>query len=127
MAITGASTQNGTTPCTAGTWTYTPTTALSADGTYSITVTQTDTAGNTGTTGAQTINVDRTLPIVSLTSVNGTARTFPLSLNVNATSVGGACGTVSGSRPRVCAVDERTCGISTTGRSDGCGSSRTAR
>src|SRR5262249_60507396 len=71
-------------------------TALSTDGAYTITATQTDAANNTGTTGAQTINVDRTQPVVTLTSVNGTARTFPLSINVTVTTVGGACGTASG-------------------------------
>ena len=96
VAITGASTQSGSATCTAGTWTYTPTTALSVDGAYSITATQTDTAANTGTSGAKVINVDRTLPVVTLTTVNGTARTFPLSINVTATTVGGACGITAG-------------------------------
>ena len=58
VAITGASTQNGTGTCTAGTWTYTPATALSADGAYSITATQADASANTGTTGAKAISVD---------------------------------------------------------------------
>ena len=49
VAITGASTQNGTATCTAGAWTFTPATALSVDGTYSVTATQTDTASNIGT------------------------------------------------------------------------------
>ena len=96
VAITGASTQNGTATCTAGTWTYAPTTALSADGAYTIAATQSDAAGNTGTTGAQSLTVDRTAPVVTLTSVNGTARTFPLSINVTATTVGGACGVAAG-------------------------------
>src|SRR5262249_9910946 len=96
VSITGTSTQSGAAPCTAGTWTYTPTTALSADGTYTITATQSDAAANVGTTGAQTINVDRTLPVVTLTNGKGTARTFPLSINVTVTTVCGACGTASG-------------------------------
>ena len=96
VAITGTSTQNGTATCSAGTWSYSPTTALSVDGAYSITATQTDAAGNTGTTGAQSITVDRTLPPVTLTSVNGTVRTFPYTTNVTATTVGGACGTAAG-------------------------------
>src|SRR5262249_48042877 len=107
VSITGTSTQNGTANCTAGTWTFTPTTALSADGSYTITATQTDAAGNVGTTGAQVINVDRTLPVVTLTSVNGTARTFPLPINVTVTTVGGACGTAAG--------DSATVAIALTG------------
>ena len=62
VAIAGTSNQNGTANCTAGTWTYSPTTALSADGAYTVTTTQTDIAGNTGTTGAESLTVDRTLP-----------------------------------------------------------------
>ena len=96
VAITGASTQNGTATCTAGTWTYTPTTALSADGAYTITATQTDAAANTGTTGAQSLAVDRTAPVVTLINVNGLARTFPFAINVTATTVGGACGAGAG-------------------------------
>ena len=107
VSITGASTQSGTAACTAGTWTFTPTTALSADGAYTITATQTDAAANTGTTGAKAITVDQTLPIVTLTTVNGTARTFPLSINVTATAVGGACGTAAG--------DAATVAIAVTG------------
>src|SRR5262249_35083265 len=91
------------------TWTYTPVSAFSADGSYTITGTQTDAAANTGTTGARVINVDRTSPVVSLTSVNGTARTFPLSLNAVATTVGGACGTAAG--------DTATVAVAVTGSS----------
>src|SRR5262249_2379485 len=86
----------GTAPCTASAWTYTPTTAFSANGVYTVTVTQGDTAGNTGTSGAQNITVDKTSPVVSLTSVNGVARTFPYLTNATVTSVGGPCGTPTG-------------------------------
>ena len=51
IAITGASTQNGTATCTTGAWTFTPTTSLSLDGIYSVTATQSDTASNVGTIG----------------------------------------------------------------------------
>ena len=44
---------------------------------YTVTATQSDTASNTGTSGPQNITVDKTTPVVTLTSVNGTARTFP--------------------------------------------------
>src|SRR5262249_3830652 len=87
VAVTGAGTQSGTAPCTSGARTFTFATALSTTGAYAVTATQTDTVGNTGTSGAKTINVDNTVPIVSLTRVNGTARTFPYFSNVAVTSV----------------------------------------
>ena len=40
--------------------------------------------------------IDTTAPTVSLASVNGSARTFPYSTNVNVTSIGGTCGAISG-------------------------------
>src|SRR5207244_9785905 len=98
IAITGTSTQNGTAACNTGAWTFTPTTALSADGVYSVTVTQSDTSGNTGTSGAQSITVDKTLPLIALTSVNGTARTFPYLSNATVTAFGGTCGSRSEER-----------------------------
>ena len=101
IAITGASTQNGTATCSAGTWSFSPVTAFSTDGGYVETITQTDASGNTGTTGAQTITVDKTAPVVTIAAVNGTARTFPFSTNANVTTVGGACGTLTGDGPTV--------------------------
>src|SRR5262249_40599407 len=96
VAITGATTQNGTTPCSAGVWTYTASPALSASGTDSVTATQSDTATNTGTSGAQTITINTAAPVVSLTTVNGTARTFPYTTNATVSSFGGACTTAAG-------------------------------
>ncbi|HUI49635.1 MAG TPA: Ig-like domain-containing protein, partial [Acidimicrobiia bacterium] len=96
ITITGASTQNGTAACTSGAWTFTPTVAFSTDGTYTVTVTQTDSALNTGTSGAQQVIVDKTAPIVTVTAVNGTARTFPYLTNATVTSVGGTCGALAG-------------------------------
>ncbi len=66
VAITGAGTQSGTAPCTAGAWTYTVSPALTAQGTYSATATQTDAGANTGSSGAKSIVVDRTAPAVAL-------------------------------------------------------------
>src|SRR5262249_17970097 len=96
ITITGAATQNSTAPCTAGAWTYTTSPALTAQGVYSVTVNQTDAANNTGTTGVKSITIDTVAPNVTLTSVNGTARTFPFNTNVAVTSVGGACGNAAG-------------------------------
>src|SRR5262249_55645144 len=96
VTISGASPQSGPAPCTAAAWNFTPTTAFSANGTYTVTATQSDTAGNTGTSNPQNIIVDKTAPIVSLTTVNGTAQSFPYLTNAVVTSVGGACGVLSG-------------------------------
>ena len=101
IVVTGASTQNGTAPCSAGAWTFTFATSLAATGTYSVLAVQSDAVGNSGTSGSQTINIDATAPVVTLTSVNGTARTFPYTTNLAATSVGGACGTAAGDNATV--------------------------
>src|SRR5262249_50223508 len=58
VGVTGGSTQNGSAPCTAGAWSFTFATALSADGTYVVTATQGDGAGNTGSSAASTITLD---------------------------------------------------------------------
>ena len=54
--------------------------------------------GGTGTTGTangsftgEVYTIDRTAANVTLTDVNGAARTFPYSTNANVTSVGGSC------------------------------------
>ena len=119
VVVTGASTQNGTAPCTAGAWTFTFATALSAAGTYNVTAIQTDAAGNSGTSGAKTITLDTTAPAVNLTSVNGTAQTFPYSTNLAVTSVGGTCGTAVG--------DNATVTIAVTGASTQNGSDAVQR
>src|SRR5262249_34071599 len=92
-----------------GTWTYTFTTALSATGTYNLTATQSDSFSNVGTSGTQVVTIDTTAPVVSITSVNGTARSFPYSTNLTVSSVGGACGSASG--------DSATVSIALTGGS----------
>jgi hypothetical protein len=88
--------------CTSGTWSLV---VSLATGTYTITATQTDAAGNTGTSGAKAITVgttDTVAPIVTLTSVNGSTSiegspiTFPLTTSASVASVGGACGVLSG-------------------------------
>src|SRR5262249_12681384 len=96
VAVTGAGTQNGTAACSAGGWTFTLASPLATTGTYTLTVTQPDAAGNTGTSSGQNITVDKTPPVVNITSVNGVAHTFPFSTNQNVTSVAGACGTATG-------------------------------
>ena len=51
--------------------------------------------GNGNFTG-QVYTVDRTAPTVTLTKVNGATVAFPYTTGATVTSVGGACGTVSG-------------------------------
>src|SRR5262249_3373611 len=96
LAVTAASTQNVTAPCTSGAWTFSFTTALSAAAPYNLTATQHDSFAHPGTSGTQAITLDTTAPVVSITSVNGTLRTFPYTTNTTVTSVGGACGTTAG-------------------------------
>ena len=82
-SIGGAATENGSTTCTAGAWTYTLVTALSADGAYTATATQTDSAANTGTSGTKSITVDKAGPAVGLTTRERAVVTFPFTTNAN--------------------------------------------
>ncbi|HEV7525685.1 MAG TPA: hypothetical protein VGP92_12015 [Acidimicrobiia bacterium] len=68
VVVGGNASENGTTACSAGTWTYTLLAPLSADGNDTITATQADGVANTGTTGAQTITIDTTAPAVTITA-----------------------------------------------------------
>src|SRR5262249_12432581 len=96
IALTDAGSGNGTAPCTAGAWTYTFSTPLAANGVYTVTATQTDTAGNTGTSGAKSITVQTAAPTITLATVNGTARTFPYTTSATVTTFGGTCTTAAG-------------------------------
>ena len=62
VSITGTASQSGTANCSSGSWTLTLTTPLSAEGSYTVAATQSDSAGNTGSSGNQTIKIDRTAP-----------------------------------------------------------------
>jgi len=94
--LNGAATAPATATCDSGTWTLTLTTALSTDGSRTLSARQSDAAGNTGTAPGQTVTIDKTAPLVSVTSVNGSVRTFPYFTNANVTSIGGTCGTLTG-------------------------------
>src|SRR4029077_4173050 len=64
---------------------------------YTVSSRATDTASNVQTTpDTKSFTFDSTPPSVTLTSVNGSARTFPYLTNANVTSVGGACTTGDG-------------------------------
>jgi hypothetical protein len=96
ITITGPTSESDTRVCSAATWLHTLTTPLTVNGTYTVTVTQSDAAGNVGTSGPKTIVVDTVAPIVTLTSVNGAPRTFPYTSNTNVILLAGACGTAAG-------------------------------
>ena len=64
-------------------------------GAKSYSVIATDGATNT-TTINPTVTVDNTPPAPTVTSVNGTVRTFPYSTNQTVLTVGGACGNAAG-------------------------------
>ena len=102
VTITGAASQTGSTACVAGTWTYSTSPALSAAGTYYVTATQSDTAGNTGTSGTKTIIIDKTAPIVDITKVNNSAVSFPFYTNANNINrLDGTCGKLAGDNANV--------------------------
>ena len=75
-----------------------------------MTASQTDAAGNIGTSAANTFTVDTTAPIVTMTRVNGATVTFAFLTNANVTSIGGACTTGDG------AVSVSITGIATQSR-----------
>ncbi len=76
VAITGTASQSGTATCSGGSWSYTMSPVLSADGGYTVTATQDDAAGNTGSSGPKAITIDKTAPATTITlnptSPNGT-------------------------------------------------------
>jgi hypothetical protein len=61
------------------------------DGRYSVIAQVIDKAGNKTNSNAVTTTVDNTAPAVTLTKVNGSTATFPLSTNTTVTTIGGAC------------------------------------
>jgi hypothetical protein len=74
---TGSPVQTLTTTAAAGAWSVAPSIAL-ADGTYTAQASQSDSAGNTGTSSASTFTVNTTSPLVSLTApVNGSSTNHP--------------------------------------------------
>ena len=96
VTVDASPTAPASTSCVAGAWTLTLTTAITAEGTYVFAATQGDTAGNTGSSGNKSVTIDKTAPIVTLTKVNGSTVAFPFSTNANVTSIGGACGSLTG-------------------------------
>jgi Big-like domain-containing protein len=62
VTINGSDSAPPMATCSSGSWTLTLTTPLSAEGSYTVAATQTDTAGNSGSSGNQAITIDRTTP-----------------------------------------------------------------
>src|SRR5439155_846008 len=72
VTIGGAATLSFTTACNSGAWT---TNHALADGAYTVHASQTDAAGNTGTSATNNFTVDTVAPVVTVTSpANGSFR-----------------------------------------------------
>lgn len=71
--IDGATTSPATTTCTLGTWTLPLDTPLSADGERTLSATQPDTAGNTGTAIGKSVTIDTVAPTVTINQAAGQA------------------------------------------------------
>ncbi len=67
MTITGAGSDSGTATCSGAAWTYTLSRVWSGEGIATIAAAQCDAAGNTGTSSNQTVIIDTTVPVVTLT------------------------------------------------------------
>jgi Bacterial Ig-like domain len=91
VTLDGNAADPATANCSSGSWSLTLTNALSNEATYAFAASQTDAASNTGTSGSKSVTIDKTGPTVTLTDVNGAARTFPYLTNQDVTSVGGSC------------------------------------
>ena len=100
-SVNGDATDTGSAPCSSGSWTATLTSALSSDGSYTVSATQSDAAGNTGASGNESITLDETAPVVSVTTVDGASQNFPYYTNSTVTTLGGTCGAASGDSPTV--------------------------
>jgi hypothetical protein len=90
VTVNGSAAAPATATCTAGAWTLTFTTAITAANTYTLAATQSDAATNTGSSGNQTLIINRTAPTVtgvSSTLANGsysTGTVVPVTVTFNA-------------------------------------------
>jgi beta-glucanase (GH16 family) len=102
VTVTGSVSFSVTALCTTGTWS---TSGLFGDGLYSVSVAQTDAAGNTGTSAASGFQIDGTAPVTSddTTSVGGPWRATPATVTLTPTDTGTGVArtyyTVDGSTP----------------------------
>ncbi len=91
VTFDGTANASGTATCSSGSWTYTLSSVWSAEGSSTVDARQSDVAGNTGNATQRTVTIDKTVPVVTLTTpTNGlvTKDTTP--------AVGGACTTGQG-------------------------------
>jgi hypothetical protein len=96
VGITGSRTASGSATCSSGLWSWTVSPALT-DGTYTLSATQSDAAGNTGSSAVRSVTVDTVGPSVAITQVKGvTVTSFPYSISTNINSFGGTCGNSAG-------------------------------
>ena len=99
--MSGGSTQSGTTTCSSNAWTATLTSALSAESSYSVSASQTDAAGNLGSSGSKSITIDKsTSTSIARTtgtspSTYGDSLTFTATVSATAGSNPGTNGTVT--------------------------------
>ena len=70
-SVSGDTTESGTATCSSGVWAQTLTTALSAEGHYTLAATQSDAAGNVGSSGGKAVTVDKTKPLIAATALAG--------------------------------------------------------
>ncbi|MEA9999986.1 Ig-like domain-containing protein [Cryobacterium sp. RTS3] len=92
VTVTVAGQTLKTTVAAGGTWSVTPVTL--AEGSYPVVVSITDTAGNTGT-ATQTLTVDKTAPVVTITGGSGTVTTSNATPVISGTTTESAGSTVT--------------------------------
>jgi hypothetical protein len=78
VTLGGNPTSPATASCLSGGWTLTLNSALSAEGTYTFAASQTDAAGNPGSSGNKSITIDKTAPTVT---VNQASASDPFGAN----------------------------------------------
>jgi hypothetical protein len=66
-SVTGAMSEAGSATCSSGAWSAALTTPLSGAGAYTLAATQTDQAGNAGSSGSQALTIDLTPPTSAIT------------------------------------------------------------
>jgi hypothetical protein len=71
VTLDGNAANPATANCSSGNWTLTLTNALSNEGTYTFSASQTDAASNTGNSGNKSVSIDKTAPTVTATAVKG--------------------------------------------------------
>lgn len=90
VAITGTATISLNTPCTAGAWSVSP--GPLGNGAYSVTASQTNGAGTTGTSAARSFQVDATAPVTTdnTASIGNAWRVASATVTLSPVDTGGA-------------------------------------